>query len=86
MLVVKVEVTRHLIQLVAAVAERVLLVKDFLMDQTQAQVFPGGGDGGNGIRTLIAGPAPYGAGSVGTPGPSSAAGTGGGPSTDVTGG
>tara|TARA_Y100000361_G_scaffold135413_1_gene135280 strand:- start:74 stop:385 length:312 start_codon:yes stop_codon:yes gene_type:complete len=40
MLVVKVEVTRHLIQLVVAVAERVLLVKDFLMDQTQAQVFP----------------------------------------------
>tara|TARA_B100000085_G_scaffold243756_1_gene235876 strand:+ start:242 stop:499 length:258 start_codon:yes stop_codon:yes gene_type:complete len=39
MLVVKVEVTRHLIQLVVAAVALVLLAKDFLMDQTQAEVF-----------------------------------------------
>tara|TARA_B100001939_G_C16608670_1_gene474139 strand:- start:180 stop:311 length:132 start_codon:yes stop_codon:yes gene_type:complete len=35
-----VQVIKHHLPLVVAAAERVLLVKDFLMDQTQAQVFP----------------------------------------------
>jgi|TARA_R100000027_G_C2233784_1_gene89952 hypothetical protein len=39
MLVVKVEVTRHHIQLVVAAVVLVLLAKDFLMDQTQDQPF-----------------------------------------------
>tara|TARA_B100000287_G_C20261569_1_gene634204 strand:+ start:242 stop:499 length:258 start_codon:yes stop_codon:yes gene_type:complete len=39
MLVVKVEVTRHHIQLVVAAVALVLLAKDFLMDQTQDQAF-----------------------------------------------
>ena len=43
-------------------------------------------DGGNGIRTLIAGPGPDGAGYIGTPGPASAGGVGGSPSTAVTNG
>jgi hypothetical protein len=37
MLVVKVEVINHHIQLVVAAVALVLLAKDFLMDQTQAQ-------------------------------------------------
>ena len=44
------------------------------------------GDGGNGIRTLIAGATTTSTGLVGTPGPASAGGTGGAPSTAVTGG
>ena len=43
-------------------------------------------DGGNGIRTLIAGPGPDGAGAIGTPGPASAGGYGGGAQTAVTNG
>ena len=38
MLVVKVEVISHLIQLVAVEVALLLLAKDFLMDQTQAEV------------------------------------------------
>ena len=43
-------------------------------------------DGGNGIRTLIAGPGPDGAGAIGTPGPASTGGYGGSASTAVTNG